>query len=304
MKNKKSNIIFLALFLSFIGHMIVLVQKLEIKKFISSKDAPVQKRVVKFKVVQKKTSKKNQVQKQRQVVESDEKFARKEKVNTRFLSDKTQAVERETVAKKIDSFNKAGRGVKNGVKKKFQKQSAQKNKVVKNTKTKKMDLSKLGAIPSKSFSVEKKQKQLASQGTKYGNKNNIGLNQSNDFIDDVKLGDITNLNTQEFKYFGFYNRIKKQLEQFWGASLKQKADKLYKSGRTIASNENYITQLIITLDSDGNIMNVQVQGSSGVKDLDDAAIESFNRAGPFPNPPTGMVKNGSAEIKWGFVVRS
>ena len=29
------------------------------------------------------------------------------------------------------------------------------------------------------------------------------VNQNNDFIEDVPLGDLTNLNTVEFKYFGF-----------------------------------------------------------------------------------------------------
>jgi len=42
-----------------------------------------------------------------------------------------------------------------------------------------------------------------------------------------------------------------------------------------------------------------------VKELDDAAIESFNKAGPFPNPPKDLISNsGTAIIKWGFVVKS
>ena len=38
--------------------------------------------------------------------------------------------------------------------------------------------------------------------------------------------------------------------------------------------------------------------------LDDAAVESFNKAGPFPNPPLEMLKKGQAEIEWGFVVKA
>jgi outer membrane biosynthesis protein TonB len=44
--------------------------------------------------------------------------------------------------------------------------------------------------------------------------------------------------------------------------------------------------------------------TSGIKELDDAAIESFNDAGPFPNPPKGLVVDGKVTIEWGFVVKS
>ncbi len=79
---------------------------------------------------------------------------------------------------------------------------------------------------------------------------------------------------------------------------------LHKSGRKIASVDNRITSLVITLDSRGAIRDISLKGTSGLKLLDDAAIESFNQAGPFPNPPKGMVKNGVATIEWGFVVKS
>jgi len=49
---------------------------------------------------------------------------------------------------------------------------------------------------------------------------------------------------------------------------------------------------------------VRIIGTSGIKELDDAAIESFNEAGPFPNPPKGMIRNGRVTLEWGFVVKS
>ena len=67
-------------------------------------------------------------------------------------------------------------------------------------------------------------------------------------------------------------------------------------------SEKHITSLQVDLDDNGNIVRVHLKGSSGVKELDDAAIESFNNAGPFPNPPKGMVRNGKASIEWGFAV--
>ena len=144
---------------------------------------------------------------------------------------------------------------------------------------------------------------IIAAGIKNGDIHSIGLAQNNDFIEDVPLGDSTNLNTVEFKYYGFYHRIRLKLEQYWGNSLKQKTEAIYKAGRRPPASTNYITSLSIILDAKGNIVKVNVSTTSGIKELDDAAIESFNRAGPFPNPPKGMMKNGEATIEWGFVVK-
>ena len=115
---------------------------------------------------------------------------------------------------------------------------------------------------------------------------------------------MTSLNTVEFKFYGYYHRIRQKLEQYWGNSLREKAEKLYRQGRNIASNSQKITFLVITLNNFGEITGIKVKSTSGIKELDDAAIESFNKAGPFPNPPSGMMVNGKADIEWGFVVKS
>jgi protein TonB len=114
---------------------------------------------------------------------------------------------------------------------------------------------------------------------------------------------MTHLNTIEFKFYGFYHRIRQKLEQYWGNSLREKADLLAKQGRRIASDVDKITSLSIHIDTRGNIVKIMLRSTSGVKELDDAAIESFNKAGPFPNPPQGMMKDGVAVIEWGFVVK-
>ena len=48
-----------------------------------------------------------------------------------------------------------------------------------------------------------------------------------------------------------------------------------------------------------DVANIIVSGT-----LDAAAIDSFNQAGPFPNPPKGMIRGGKAVVEWGFVVNS
>lgn len=91
---------------------------------------------------------------------------------------------------------------------------------------------------------------------------------------------------------------------FWGTNIQEQAEKLMKKGRSIASDQNHITALLIELNEKGEIVDVSVDSPSGVRELDNAAIRTFNQAGPFPNPPKGMIKNGRAKIKWSFVVNS
>jgi TonB family protein len=130
------------------------------------------------------------------------------------------------------------------------------------------------------------------------------ISSTNDFIPDIPLGDITQLNTIEFKHYGFYHRIRQRLEQFWGRSIQEKAQELSKMGRAPAARDNLITSLQITLDYRGEIVAIKVLGSSGIKELDEAAIESFNHAGPFPNPPKELIVNGRVTLEWGFVIKS
>jgi TonB family protein len=111
-------------------------------------------------------------------------------------------------------------------------------------------------------------------------------------------------NTTEFKYYGFYHRIRQKLEQYWGSTIQSKAKNLYKSGRRLPASENLITAITVTLDDRGNILDIKIDGTSGIRELDQAAIESFNKAGPFPNPPKGLLVGGRAVIQWGFVVKS
>ena len=141
-------------------------------------------------------------------------------------------------------------------------------------------------------------------GTINGAKNNIGVAANNDFIEDIPLGDVTNLNTTENKYYGFYHRIRQKLEQYWGSNIHAQARKLYKAGRRMPASDNLITAVTVVLSEKGQIIDIKIEGSSGIRELDQAAVESFNKAGPFPNPPKGLLIGGRAIISWGFVVKS
>ena len=129
------------------------------------------------------------------------------------------------------------------------------------------------------------------------------LSQTIDYIKDLDPGIETLLSTREFVYYTYYARIRRQLNQFWGPKVREKLTALYKQGRQIASSEDKVTRCLITLDKTGNLTRVQIIGISGVRELDEAAVEAFKLAAPFPNPPNGIVdEDGSIKIRWDFIL--
>ncbi len=129
--------------------------------------------------------------------------------------------------------------------------------------------------------------------------------QSDDYLKDVQKGVQTLLSTREFVYYSYYSRIKQQISQYWEPNVREKVKIVYMQGRTIASAHDRVTQLLIVLDKQGNLIRVEVLGRSGVSDLDDAAVEAFRSAAPFPNPPKGMVeKDGLIKIRWDFILEA
>lgn len=131
------------------------------------------------------------------------------------------------------------------------------------------------------------------------------VSQSPDYLKDVDKGIETLLNTKEFKYYTYFNRIRRQLSQHWEPKVKEKLNAMFRQGRKIASDEDKITKLLITLDKAGLLVKVQILSDSGVRDLDEAAIDAFRAAAPFPNPPKGIVDpDGTVKIRWDFILES
>ncbi len=125
---------------------------------------------------------------------------------------------------------------------------------------------------------------------------------TSEFVEQIPLGDHTYLNTVEYKYYGFFKRMRDRLEQVWGMSLREKARRLLSQGRRLSSVENLLTSIEVRLNSNGELVHITVKGSSGVLELDEAALESFNRAGPFSHPPKDLLKDGFLQVSWGFIV--
>ena len=221
-----------------------------------------------------------------------------ENKNAKYLSSKNNVVEKETIAQLGENFKNAQPIAKKAV------------KAIRKTQPslfgEKFNAYDVMAKKAGSGKTDfNGQQQDHSQTAEQGNDRGIAST-STDKLEQVEQSLKTQLNTREYKYYGYYQRIKNQLNSFWQPEVKQKVSRLMTQGRTIASDSNNkVTKLIIVLNDAGTLVKVQVIGESGVRDLDEAAIEAFRQAAPFPNPPKGMVENdGTIKIRWDFVVES
>ena len=260
-----------------------------VKVNISHIEVLPKEKALKIKLISQKKSKR------RQVVETNQKENNEnlDKARDVFLGKNNSAVKKNTIAKRIGKFsNERGQASKR-VKDKSSRTGAKK---------KSFSLSDLSFNKNLIKPLESKSKKGVQKKDKHSG--SLLRSASNDHVKNIPLGDITQLNTTKFKFYGFYHRIKQKLEQHWGNSLMQKAKEIYKSGKRIKGKGDKLTALLVILDKKGNILQVRLKSTSGVDELDDAAVESFNKAGPFPNPPKEMLKSGKAMIEWGFVVKT
>lgn len=121
---------------------------------------------------------------------------------------------------------------------------------------------------------------------------------SNDMLNE-KRSDQVNLNTKEFLYAGYINRIRRLVNFYWVQNIDNRPRSV------VISKPNYDTVVSVVLNSDGALEHIEVVEPSGVEFLDDAVIQAFRMAGPFPNPPEGLIaKDGRVYLgNMGFTVQ-
>jgi TonB family protein len=118
----------------------------------------------------------------------------------------------------------------------------------------------------------------------------------NDSLREVEEGDGTFLNTREWKYASFFNRVKQSVGLHWNPNMQlQRRDP---TGGTYSGRDRF-TLLAVVLDERGQVTEVTVKKSSGLDFLDMEAISSFQKAQPFPNPPSGLL-DGDSRVKFEF----
>lgn len=118
----------------------------------------------------------------------------------------------------------------------------------------------------------------------------------NDNLANVAAGDGTFLNTREWKYASFFNRVKQAVSAKWDPN-----------GRLRAQNRSFglddrTTVLHLALRPDGSVADAYVAKSCGIDVLDQEAVKAFEKAQPFANPPAALVENGFIRFSFSFTV--
>lgn len=118
----------------------------------------------------------------------------------------------------------------------------------------------------------------------------------NDHLQEVEEGDGTYLNSREWKYASFFNRVKQNVGMHWDPNVQLR--RRDPTGAIYSGKDRY-TLLNVTLDQKGMVQDIRVEKSSGLEFLDMEAIASFQRAQPFPNPPAGLL-DSDATVRFSF----
>jgi outer membrane biosynthesis protein TonB len=105
----------------------------------------------------------------------------------------------------------------------------------------------------------------------------------NDLLDE-RLGDRVAVNTKEYLYAGYLERIRRLVNFYWEQNL----DNLPHS--VVMAKSSYSTSVEVVLDSAGGVELVEITTESGIRELDDCVVRAFHLAGPFPNPPEGLIE--------------
>lgn len=125
---------------------------------------------------------------------------------------------------------------------------------------------------------------------------------SRDHVDGLPEGDGTFLNTKEFKYATFFYRVRDSVANHWEGLAAREYRRRDPTGN-IYGVKDRATLLEIRLTPEGRLDDVHVARTSGVDFLDQVAMQAFQLAQPFPNPPPGIADtDGRIRFNFQFVV--
>ena len=234
-----------------------------------------------------------------QIAESEDAQNRKVDPNAKYLGDHNQSVEKQTRADRIDDFRaKQGTGAK-GIPTTIESIPPTSADLGEEN-----EISEEGLTPSvkpqSQKGVKRSWKTLSLKDLSVGGDG--GATAATDDKLNVDRGERTLLSTREYKFFGYYQRIKDLLRQQWKPNIERQMTKLWGKGKQVNENE-IVTKVLVLLDGEGNLSKISKLASSGYVELDEAAITAFRAAAPFPHPPKAMLEeDGFVRINWDFIL--
>lgn len=243
-----------------------------------------------------------------QIVETEDSGNDEVDPNARFLSDKNQKAEVETRAQNVDEFKESeGSGLGGEASGIAPTGLAKEDTLDPEQVAPSSDVEVADGVPAEEVPNNKGLKRdwrnLTLNDLSVGGKGGLA-GATDDLLEDVATGNRTILSTKEFRYFSYYHRIKVLLRQFWKPSVERKIVSMWNRGQALKQTE-LVTKLLVLLDKTGQIQKISRVVSSGVQEVDSAAMEAFQQAAPFPNPPSGIIdEDGFVRIRWDFILKA
>ncbi|MBC8066980.1 MAG: energy transducer TonB, partial [Deltaproteobacteria bacterium] len=137
-----------------------------------------------------------------------------------------------------------------------------------------------------------------SPGTRKALREALGTPGGFDDIDSsVDEGDETTVDSNRWKFSSFFNRVRNGVSQHWHPEVLHASND--PDGRKYGTKTRR-TRLVISLNPDGSLNRVRLEGSSDVDYLDEEAIRAVRTAAPFANPPPDLVDPRTGLIEFGF----
>lgn len=225
---------------------------------------------------------------QQEIAETQDAGNREIDPDAKYLSDRNQTAKEQTKSKVIDDFREGQMAGKP--------RATSPSEEIGQSDSSELDL----AIENQDKKSGKKDwKELSLQDLGLGNGFSAA---TDDHLEGVDEAEQTILSTREFQYYAYYNRIKDLLRQHWKPKVHRELTKLMGKGRRLSSQE-LTTKVLVVLNNQGKIHKISKLGSSGIGELDGAAVLAFNQAAPFPNPPKGMIEpDGFVRVRWDFIL--
>ena len=103
---------------------------------------------------------------------------------------------------------------------------------------------------------------------------------SNDLLNEA-MSDRTQLNAHEFLYAAFWNRVKRLVSFYADQTLANARP------RVPLTRSKYEIVLKGLIARDGSLEAIEIERGCGIEEFDQALLEAFELAAPFPDPPEG-----------------
>lgn len=103
---------------------------------------------------------------------------------------------------------------------------------------------------------------------------------------DVTTGDRTALNAKGSEYARYFNGLRRQFNYYYS----QASEQLRRSDvRERIFDKTYVTRFVVTLNRQGQVVNVRILQSANVYTFDELVRTALRNASPFDAPPAGLL---------------